>query len=169
MIQKINVTKITGKNTKKDGTPLVNKFGKAYFLLSLTCSQHGQTWISGFGDSIPQWEGKEIELDIYEEEYNGQKQLKFKVPKAEEKNSNELKSMLLDIQLRLGGMASKLSYLYDIAAKNRTSTGAPMPDFSNVVLPTEVQKRAALVQNAHLEPTPEDEAAMNEAFNSLPM
>lgn len=169
MIQKVNVTKITGRNTKKDGTALVNKFGKPYFIIGLQCTQHGQTWINGFESTIPQWEGKEIELDIFEEEYNGTKSLKFKVPKAEEKTSGELKSMLLDIQLRLGSISSKVSYLFDIASKNRTSNGAPMPDFSSVQLPPEQLKRAALANPSSLEPTLEDEQAMNDAFDSLPM
>lgn len=182
MIQKYNVTKVTGRNTKKDGTALVNKFGKPYFIIGIQVTQHGQSWINGFADSIPQWEGKEIELDIFEEEYNGTKSLKYKVPKAEEKATNDVTRELNSFGLKLGVINSKLDKIMEalkISTKPNPYSGLSpalqeqikrdeaqgAPDFSSVKLPPEIEQRAKLAGGL----SQEDEDAMNSSFDGLPM
>lgn len=77
----VKVTKQSATDSKKDGTKLVNKFGKAYWRVGIQVGgQEG--WVNGFMPFKPDWEGKMVDLELYEEEYNGEMQKKFRVPKS---------------------------------------------------------------------------------------
>lgn len=72
---KIKILKIINKDE-------VSKAGKPYTKCSIkTLDKNGQEcWINGFGNNTTKgWsEGQEVELDIYQEEYQGQMRLKFR-------------------------------------------------------------------------------------------
>ncbi len=79
-LTKVTITNVSSKDTKNDGTPLVGKYGP-YVLVGIQTQEHGDMWINGFAKVKPEWKGQTMELDIFEEEYNGKFSLKFKVPK----------------------------------------------------------------------------------------
>lgn len=62
----------------------VAKSGKTYLACSiLTVDKNGvEQWLNGFGnETTKSWrDGQTVELEIYQEEYNGQVKLKFKEP-----------------------------------------------------------------------------------------
>lgn len=76
----VTILSVSGKNTKKDGTPMINKWGKPYCLVTINTSLHGIR--TGFMDSVPAWANTIQELELYEEEYQGNPQLKFRVPRT---------------------------------------------------------------------------------------
>jgi len=82
MTRPITITKCTFTDVKKDGTKIVNKWGKPSYRTSLITKEFGpNVWVSGFLPFPPdKWEGTTQELEIYEEEYNGNIQKKFKLP-----------------------------------------------------------------------------------------
>jgi hypothetical protein len=72
---KIKILKVLNKDE-------VSKAGKPYTQCSIkTLDKTGQeVWVNGFGNNTTKsWsEGQEIELDIYQEEYQGKMRLKFR-------------------------------------------------------------------------------------------
>lgn len=72
---KIKILKVINKYA-------VSKNGKQYIQCSIkTLDKNGQeVWINGFGNNTTKgWsDGQEVELDIYQEEYQGQIRLKFR-------------------------------------------------------------------------------------------
>lgn len=72
-IQKVTLTRIS----RFDKT---SKAGKPYTQLGFQCKEYGDRWINGFGNKInATWkEDDVIEVDIFEEAYNGKTYLKFK-------------------------------------------------------------------------------------------
>lgn len=78
---KVNVTRVFATDTKKDGTKMINKFGKPTWRVGIKTQEHGEEWVNGFLSFNPdKWEGTEQELIIEEGEFNGRKQLNFKLP-----------------------------------------------------------------------------------------
>lgn len=78
----VNITYI--KNEER-----VAKTGKKYTACGIHTKEHGDQWINGFGNAqtkeweerkkdLPTGESLNVDIDVYEEEYNGQKHLKFK-------------------------------------------------------------------------------------------
>lgn len=72
---KIKILKVINKDE-------VSRNGKSYTKCSVktTNKNNQEIWISGFGNTTTKnWvEGQIVELDIYQEEYNGKNYLKFK-------------------------------------------------------------------------------------------
>ena len=102
MRYKINKCSYTDK--KKDGTPILSKFNKPAWRVGLQVSEYGDIWINGFLPFAPdRWENTEQEIEIYDEEYQGVKQKKFRLPSKEDKigkqleeiNGRVLKTMLM--------------------------------------------------------------------------
>ena len=101
---KIKIIKVLNKDE-------VSAKGKAYIKCSIkTLDKNGlECWLNGFGNNTTKsWaDGQTIELAIYQEEYNGKMQLKFKTPP--ETNMVELLQridkkldMLIDVKNPLG-------------------------------------------------------------------
>ena len=83
MTMKYKVTKVFATDTKKDGTKMINKWGKPQWRVGLQLEGMGDEWINGFLPFNPdRWEGSEQELILEEEEYNGEKRKKFSTPKT---------------------------------------------------------------------------------------
>lgn len=79
-MQKYHVTKVYATDKKKDGSTIINKYGKTSWRVGIKVSEHGDEWINGFLPFNPDnWEGSEQMLEIYEEEFNGQMQKKFRL------------------------------------------------------------------------------------------
>lgn len=89
-MQKLNITKCIATDKKKDGTQIINKFGKVSWRVGIQTDKYGEEWINGFLNFNPQWEGTEQELDIYEEEFNGRMSKKFRLPNKEDAIKAEL-------------------------------------------------------------------------------
>lgn len=90
MIEKVTILRVSTTDTKKDGTPLVGKYGP-YFRVGIQTKEHGDKWLNGFSGKLPTWqEGDEVDLDITTEEWQGKEQLKFRIPKAEDLKDAEI-------------------------------------------------------------------------------
>lgn len=88
---KLYITKCTYTDKKKDGTQIQNKWGKVAYRVGLRTNEYGTRWINGFLPFVPnRWEGSEQELDITEEEYNGQKQLRFALPNKDKQRDEKI-------------------------------------------------------------------------------
>lgn|SRR3990167_3232578 len=93
MKYKINKCSYTDK--KKDGTQIFSKFGKPTWRVGIQVPEYGEKWGNGFLPFAPdRWEGTEQEIEFYEEEYQGVKQLKFRLPSKEDKIGKQLEQIL---------------------------------------------------------------------------
>ena len=92
-MQKYKLQKIARFTTNKDGEALKTKDGRPYTSVTIKVAEHGDKWISGFGNAVnANWrDGDEVELIITPKgEY-----LNFSMPKAEDKQ-NELSEKILN-------------------------------------------------------------------------
>lgn len=81
-IKKLTITQATSTSTKKDGTALINKWNKPYVRAGIKCQEYGDQWLNGFLQFAPNdWVGQVKELEVWEEEYQGNKSLKFGLPR----------------------------------------------------------------------------------------
>jgi hypothetical protein len=68
-------------NQKRDGSPLVSKFGKPMWNTNVKISARPDVWINGLAFREPSdWVGKTLALELYTEEYKGKAYPKFKLP-----------------------------------------------------------------------------------------
>ena len=76
----------------KDGKPYMTKNGKPFVRVSVKVAEYGDQYISGlwFGADCPWQVGHKVELQISEGEYQGKKELKFEIPKREDKSLAEI-------------------------------------------------------------------------------
>lgn len=76
---KVEITKVARYTTNKTGEPLVNKQGRPYTSIRIQTKEHGEKWVSGFGNKEnASWkEGDSVEIDITP---NGE-YLNFSMPK----------------------------------------------------------------------------------------
>lgn len=121
-IKKVSVT-----DKKKDGSLILNKHGKQSFRVGLQVAEYGETWINGFTPFRPDWkEGDKIEVEIYDEEWNGQKRKAFKLPPKKDSNEGWGK-----VYLSLGNLERKVDLIIDHLSKTKrldhTSAGTPVP------------------------------------------
>jgi hypothetical protein len=80
-IKKLLINKVDSYSTKKDKTPLINKWGKPYWMIGLTTGELGAEKLWGFSDyDCKDWAGQVKELEIWQEEYNGKIGWKFAIP-----------------------------------------------------------------------------------------
>lgn len=102
-MNKILIKKILNKDK-------VAKSGKSYIACSiLTVDRNGvEQWLNGFGnETTKSWrDGQTVELEIYQEEYNGQVKLKFKEP-PERNLYLELDKINAKLDILLGNQGKK--------------------------------------------------------------
>ena len=80
-LEKVTITHVTASNTKKDGTPILSKFGKPSWIVGLKTNEYGEVWLNGFLPfDTAKWQGSTQEIEVYEEEWQGRTQKKFKLP-----------------------------------------------------------------------------------------
>jgi len=106
MIKEIVPHKVSIKTTKKDGTPFRNN--SALIGLCFKDKTGADFWVNGFGQvsDAPQ-ENMPITVDLYEEEYNGAKQWKFKFLSTEAVMTPRLKAIedrltALEVKVNIG-------------------------------------------------------------------
>ncbi len=63
---KTTLTRVSRSKTDKDNKPLITKHGKSYERVGIKTKEHGDTWLSGFGNQDNEgWkEGDTIEIDV---------------------------------------------------------------------------------------------------------
>lgn len=105
----LKITKVFSTDTKKDGSKMINKWGKPYFRTAVKAEQYGDEWINGFTAFKPEWEGKEVELEISETEFNGKKGKAFAIPKKEDVANKALEQILNKIT----AIDLKINVLYE--------------------------------------------------------
>lgn len=125
---KYTIEKVFATDTKKDGTKMINKWGKPSWRVGIKTKEHGDEWINGFVPFDPNhWEGTEQELIIEDEVYNGERRKKFSLPKRGGVDD----SRLLKMETQLGIINSNLITLlkhFDLVKKEveyPEYTGAP--------------------------------------------
>lgn len=102
-MEKLRVTKVNYQDKDKDGNPLKGKYGP-YFRIGLLTDKYGETWINGFAKTnCKDMEGKEVELEVFDEEYQGKSYKKFKFPAkmVTRKEFDELKEKVAKIEFHL--------------------------------------------------------------------
>ncbi len=77
--------KVTLTYVKND--PKVSKAGKPWTSCSIKTKEHGDLWLNGFGNKETKlWNvGDTIEVEVYEEDYNGKTYKKFKTISPEDR------------------------------------------------------------------------------------
>lgn len=92
-MEKVTLTRIAVTDKRKDGTILEGKYGK-FYRVGIQTKEYGEEWINGFSNTSVEWaEGDVMELDISKEEWNGKEQLKFKLPKKEDLQADEIEKL----------------------------------------------------------------------------
>lgn len=81
------------------------KTGKPYISLGIKAKEYGEEWINGFGGKENQYwaQGDIVDIEIYEDEWNGKKSLKFNTPKVDPGVE------LTDIKARLTELETKVA------------------------------------------------------------
>jgi len=106
-MEKIKLTRIAVTDKKKDGTVLENQYGK-FYRVGLQSEEYGDVWINGFSSKPVDWqEGDVIEVEIFKEEYNGEEQLKFKLPSKEKKLEQEVEDLKKQLAEKEGDKAEE--------------------------------------------------------------
>lgn len=102
----MRITKISRFTTGKDNKPLINKNGKPYTRVSIKVAEHGDTFLSGFGDPVNEsWkEGDDVEIIVDEVESNGKKYLNFSMPKKIDKG---VETILKSLDARITALEKK--------------------------------------------------------------
>jgi hypothetical protein len=86
-----------------------------------------------FDGPFPHREGDRIELDVYEEEYQGETQLKFRIPKVENPNQKYFEEILGE----LAKMKLSLTELVEEKRKRDVASGiTPPPKKEPLIDPT---------------------------------
>ena len=127
-MQKYKLQKIARFTTNKDGEALKTKDGRPYTSVTIKVAEHGDKWISGFGNAVnANWrDGDEVELIITPKgEY-----LNFSMPKAEDKQ-NELSEKILN---KLTQMNLLLSAIHQHIVPKKQ---APVPMTEGIDYPEE--------------------------------
>jgi len=93
-MEKLHITKVTATDKKADGTQIINKFGKQSWRVGILTNEYGNTWLNGFLPFNPdKWANSVQELEVYEEEYQGKMQKKFKLPSKNDAIEKRLKKL----------------------------------------------------------------------------
>lgn len=102
----MRITKISRFTTGKDNKPLINKNGKPYTRVSIKVAEHGDTFLSGFGDPANEsWkEGDDVEITVDEVESNGKKYLNFSMPKKIDKG---VEAILKGLEARIKALEDR--------------------------------------------------------------
>ena len=98
-MKKYTLTQVYRTDKDKDGKPLVSKTGKAYAKCNIKVEEHGDKWLSGFGNAGNQaWvAGDQVQLMVSEKEFNGSVYLQYEVPKAEDLLAARVSALELDM------------------------------------------------------------------------
>ncbi len=130
-MEKVTITRVQADDKKRDGTPLIGKFGKPYFKVGIQTNEYGDTWINGFLPFNPdRWVGSTQEIEIYEEEYQGKTYKKFKLPPRAGAMSPDIMPKLEQILREVTAIRTELVMV-------RQTKDAPKVDYPESAGPTE--------------------------------
>lgn len=80
---KVTLTQVKTYTTKKDGSPLIGKYGP-YVSVQIKTKEHGEAIISGVAKKAPVWNiGDVIEIEVTERVSDGKTYLNFSLPKTD--------------------------------------------------------------------------------------
>jgi len=135
-MEKVIITKVFRTDTDKAGAKLINKNGKEYTKCNIQTKQHGEKYLSGFGNKTNEnWKiGDEVEIIVKTVVSNGTEYLNYETPKAEDLQKNEievLKTKLWALTHRVDEMAEYLKVKFgkaDAPKVEKTSDGIDYPD-----------------------------------------
>jgi len=100
-IEKVKILRVSSTDKKKDGSELIGKYGK-FYRVGIQTEQHGEKWLNGFMSKEPTFQaGDEITIDTSTEEWQGQEQLKFRIPKPEDIESAEKDAEIEELKKQL--------------------------------------------------------------------
>lgn len=80
------------------------KTGRLYTSLGIKAKEYGEEWINGFGGKENQYwaQGDIVEIEVYENEWNGKKSLKFNTPKVDPGvELAEIKTRLAELEAKV--------------------------------------------------------------------
>lgn len=123
---KLTLTKVYTTDKKRDGTPIKDSGGRPLLRAAIKAQEYGNRWITGFiypsqKDTLQ--EGKTIEAEVSEREFNGQKELVFRLtPPRKALTADEVRAIVRE------EMADILSTLAKIAADVEAIRYASRPE-----------------------------------------
>lgn len=131
-MEKVIITKVFRTDTDKAGAKLMSKAGKPYTKCNIQTQQHGEKYLSGFGNKTNEnWKaGDEVEIKVTQ---NGE-WLNYETPKAEDLQKNEievLKTKLWALTHRVDEMAEYLKVKFgkaDAPKVEKPFDGIDYPD-----------------------------------------
>lgn len=93
MTEKVKITRVSSTNKKKDGTVLRGKYGE-FYRVGIQTEEYGEKWLNGFSNEPPTYEvGDTIEIETTTEEFNGEEQLKFRIPRKKDELESRIKKL----------------------------------------------------------------------------
>ncbi|RJQ33874.1 hypothetical protein C4568_03675 [Candidatus Parcubacteria bacterium] len=108
-LEKLTITKVNYTDKKADGSPILSKFGKQSWRVGILTNEYGNTWLNGFLPFCPdKWEGTTQTVEVYDEEYNGKEQKKFKLPPREEKVPEKVVMQITALELAVSHIRTVL-------------------------------------------------------------
>ena len=98
---KVTITNIARFTTNKDGEPLKTKDGRPYTSLRMQVQEHGDKWLSGFGNQVNAgWQKTDmVDVEIEEKKVGENTYLNFKTPK--DGGNSEIMEELRKINFKL--------------------------------------------------------------------
>ena len=129
----VTLTRVARFTTKKDGSPLITSKGRPYESVRIQTQEHGERWVSGFGNPLNKdWKAGD-KLDLLIEEKNGY--LNFSSPTQVKNAPNDAIVARLEnfITFKLEPLTVKLQAAIDrlealtagIAGETDKETGRP--------------------------------------------
>lgn len=107
------------KNERK-----VSKKGNSYVSTSLQFVEYPGVYYNGFGDeNTLNWnKGEQVEVELYEEEYNGKMQQKFKLPKRPRGGGVDLSGLFEQLER----MEKKIDQMYSVVVAKKVPAQEPV-------------------------------------------
>lgn len=126
------INKITRYTTDKNGQPLKTKDGRPYTSIRIQVPEHGEKWVSGFGNPANEsWkEGDDVQIEVVQKgEY-----LNFNMPKKGAVDTSAITKELNDIKYQLGIIVRTTQETYNLVNEQygKNSDGTDLPDFDKV-------------------------------------
>ena len=103
------IKRVSVSDKKADGGELITKNGKPFLKVGIQVAEYGERWANGlyFAPTCPWQEGSKETLKIFEEDYQGKMQLKWEMPKQDDK-LEEVKNAITKLNIRVSALEAKL-------------------------------------------------------------
>lgn len=132
-MQKVIITKIFRTDKTKDGNPLISKNNKPYTKCNIQTQQHGEKWLSGFGNKVNEkWSnGDEVEIIITQ---NGDF-LNYETPKVEDVQKHEIEVLKTQVAVLKNKVTTMENFLKTKFPQQKQHPLTTEPDIDSSEIP----------------------------------